>query len=69
MTLDRLRCLSVARVGELLEVSPDTVYRLVASGELPALKIRGALRVPLCEGEKYIDRQQERFALENGIAE
>ncbi len=36
---------SVKQWAETFGVSPHTVYRAVASGELAAIKVRGALRI------------------------
>jgi len=36
---------SVAQLARTLGVSPATVRRAIASGELPAIKVRGQLRV------------------------
>ncbi len=40
------RFYSVAKVAELLGMSPMTVYRAIAAGEFPAVRIRGRLIVP-----------------------
>ncbi|WP_344027596.1 helix-turn-helix domain-containing protein [Pseudonocardia kongjuensis] len=36
----------MAKVAELLGMSPMTVYRAIAAGEFPAVRIRGRLIVP-----------------------
>jgi excisionase family DNA binding protein len=46
--------LSPAEVAERLGVSRKSVYRLVRSGELPAVKIGHAVRVDPDELEQYI---------------
>jgi len=37
------------------ERSPRTIYNLIADGELPAVKIRGLIRVPSAALEQWID--------------
>ncbi len=49
MTMDELpdvRFLTVAEVAALMRVSKMTVYRLVHSGELPAVRFGRSYRVP-----------------------
>lgn len=41
-----VRFLTVAEVAELMRVSKMTVYRLVHSGELPAVRFGRSFRVP-----------------------
>ncbi|WP_353115562.1 helix-turn-helix domain-containing protein [Microbacterium sp.] len=41
-----VRFLTVAEVAELMRVSKMTVYRLVHSGELPAIRFGRSYRVP-----------------------
>lgn len=45
-TLGNVRFLTVAEVAELMRVSKMTVYRLVHSGELPAVRFGRSFRVP-----------------------
>lgn len=40
------RFYSVAQVARIFGMSPITVYRAIAAGEFPAVKIRGRLIVP-----------------------
>ena len=44
--LSEVRFLTVAEVAEMLRVSKMTVYRLVHSGELPAIRFGRSFRVP-----------------------
>jgi excisionase family DNA binding protein len=46
----------VDEVADYFSISVRTVYRLIDEGELKRTKIRGCLRVPLWEIERY---QQE----------
>jgi len=41
-----VRFLTVAEVAEIMRVSKMTVYRLVHSGELPAIRFGRSYRVP-----------------------
>ena len=50
----RLRYLTVAEVAETMRVSRMTVYRLVHSGELPALRVGRSFRVPEDALEAYL---------------
>jgi excisionase family DNA binding protein len=44
--LSDLRFLTVAEVAELMRVSSMTVYRMVRSGELPAVRFGHSYRIP-----------------------
>ena len=44
--LSEVRFLTVAEVATLMRVSKMTVYRLVHSGELPAVRVGRSFRVP-----------------------
>ncbi len=44
--LPDVRFLTVAEVAEIMRVSKMTVYRLVHSGELPAVRFGRSYRVP-----------------------
>ena len=46
---DRPELLTPAEVGELLRVTPQTVRRLCAAGDLPAVRIGGQWRIPIAE--------------------
>lgn len=45
---------TVAEVAELTRVSRMTVYRMVHSGELPAVRVGGSYRVPVTAVEKLL---------------
>ncbi|WP_461023751.1 helix-turn-helix domain-containing protein [Thalassiella azotivora] len=49
--LSAVRFLTVAEVATMMRVSKMTVYRLVHSGELPAVRVGRSFRVP----EKAVD--------------
>jgi excisionase family DNA binding protein len=44
--LSDMRFLTVAEVAEMMRVSNMTVYRLVHSGELPAIRFGRSFRIP-----------------------
>ncbi|MCD0452249.1 helix-turn-helix domain-containing protein [Actinocorallia sp. API 0066] len=44
--LSEVRFLTVAEVASVMRVSKMTVYRLVHSGELPAIRVGRSFRVP-----------------------
>ena len=44
--LAEVRFLTVAEVAAIMRVSKMTVYRLVRSGELPAVRVGRSFRVP-----------------------
>lgn len=48
------RFLTVAEVAEMARVSKMTVYRMVHSGELPAIRVGKSFRVPANEVEKLL---------------
>ncbi len=49
--LTEVRFLTVAEVATMMRVSKMTVYRLVHSGEMPAVRVGRSFRVP----EKAVD--------------
>jgi excisionase family DNA binding protein len=49
--LNEVRFLTVAEVASIMRVSKMTVYRLVHSGDLPAVRVGRSFRVP----EKAVD--------------
>lgn len=49
------RFYSVAEVAEMFGMSPMTVYRAIAAGEFPAVRIRGRLIVPARAVEAMAD--------------
>jgi excisionase family DNA binding protein len=47
--------LTVAEVAEIMRVSKMTVYRLVHSGELPAVRVGKSFRVPERSVHEYLE--------------
>jgi excisionase family DNA binding protein len=54
---DRARFATVAEVASLLRVSTMTVYRLIQSGQLPAVRIGRSYRIPEDEVDRYLAGQ------------
>ena len=52
--LEDVRFLTVAEVAEMMRVSKMTVYRLVHSGEMPAVRVGRSFRVPEAAVEQYL---------------
>ena len=50
--------LTVAEVAEVMRVSKMTVYRLVHSGEMPAVQFGRSYRVPESAVEAYVRHAQ-----------
>jgi excisionase family DNA binding protein len=53
-TLAEMRFLTVAEVAQLMRVSRMTVYRLVHSGEMPAVRVGRSFRVPERAVHEYL---------------
>ncbi|MGQ7295278.1 MULTISPECIES: helix-turn-helix domain-containing protein [Quadrisphaera] len=58
MAMDRdfsgVRFLTVAEVATMMRVSKMTVYRLVHSGEMPAVRVGRSFRVPETAVDQYL---------------
>jgi excisionase family DNA binding protein len=52
--LGQVQFLTVAEVAEVMRVSKMTVYRLVHSGELPAVRVGKSFRVPEQDVHTYL---------------
>lgn len=46
--------LTIAEVASMMRVSKMTVYRLVHSGELPAVRVGRSFRVPESDVDEYL---------------
>lgn len=53
--LGKVDFLTVAEVAKIMRVSKMTVYRLVHSGELPAVRVGRSFRVPEKAVHDYLD--------------
>jgi excisionase family DNA binding protein len=52
--------LKVTEVAQRLGVSRMTIYRLISTGELPAVRVAGALRVDQVELDRYVYGEEEQ---------
>jgi excisionase family DNA binding protein len=52
------RLYSVGTVADRLDVSQDTVRRLIARGELTPIRIGSAVRISAAELESFVERQR-----------
>jgi excisionase family DNA binding protein len=52
------RALTVGDVAELLAVSPDSIYRLVNSGEIPSFRVMSNLRFEPGALAEWLRQQQ-----------
>lgn len=62
------RFVTVAEVAELMRVSKMTVYRMIHSGELPALRVGKSLRVPEAAVQQLLEVGMQEFRAENDSA-
>ncbi len=53
-TVGQVQFLTVAEVATLMRISKMTVYRLVHSGELPAVRVGKSFRVPEKAVHEYL---------------
>lgn len=53
---DQVQFRTVAEVATLMRVSKMTVYRLVHSGELPAVRVGKSFRVPEKAVHEYLEQ-------------
>jgi excisionase family DNA binding protein len=54
--LGEVRLLTVAEVAQIMRLSKMTVYRMVNSGQLPALKMGRSVRIPEHVVDDYLRR-------------
>lgn len=52
--LNEVRLLTVAEVAAIMRLSKMTVYRMVNSGVLPALKVGRSVRIPEYVVDEYL---------------
>lgn len=52
------RLLTVAEVAGTMRVSNMTVYRMIKSGELPAIRVGKNYRIRESDLDKYLDERQ-----------
>ena len=46
---------TVTEVADILQVSTKTVYKMIQSGEIPALRVRGQIRITHTALQNYLD--------------
>jgi excisionase family DNA binding protein len=54
LRLSQVRFTTVAEVASLMRVSKMTVYRLIHTGELPAVRVGRSFRVPESAVHEYL---------------
>jgi excisionase family DNA binding protein len=54
--ISEVRFLTIAEVATMMRVSKMTVYRIVHSGELPAVRVGRSFRVTEKDVDEYIKR-------------
>lgn len=54
--ISEVKFLTVAEVASAMRVSKMTVYRLVHSGELPAVRVGRSFRVPESDVNSYLSK-------------
>lgn len=59
------RFYTVAQVARIFGMSPMTVYRAIAAGEFPAVRIRGRLIVPA----QAVDSMVEAAVADRGVVD
>ena len=52
----------VDEVAEYFAISVRTVYRLIDEGELARVKIRGCLRIPIWEIQRYGEELEKQLS-------
>ena len=50
-----MKLLKTEEVGKILSFSPKKIRKMIASGELPALKIGGEFRIRQEDLQNYVD--------------
>ncbi len=51
------RFLIVGEAATLLRITPNTLYRLIARGDIPAMRVGGVIRLPVSELEETTRRK------------
>lgn len=49
-----------AEVAPLLGITTGRLYQLIAAGEVPAVKVGGAIRIPRQAWEQWLAEQRDR---------
>ena len=56
--MDTVQCLRAEEVARRLRVGRSTAYKMMASGELPTIRIGRLLRVPLEDLRRWMEQRQ-----------
>ena len=59
--MSEVRCLTVAQVADVLQISQSAAYRLVRSGALPSIRVGKA-------GRRVTNKQLDQFINDGGAA-
>jgi excisionase family DNA binding protein len=57
--VDERLALRMKEAADLLGVSSDTISRMTRSGEIPVIRLRGAVRIPRRALEAWLDEQSK----------
>jgi len=57
--------LKVRDIAERMCISPNRVYQLMSSGELPSVRVGGAIRIPADAWEQWLGKKS-REAMSEG---
>jgi len=61
MTITKVQlALSVKQTAEALSIGTSKVYQMVASGELPHIRIGGSVRIPTEALRSWVQERQEQ---------
>lgn len=60
-----MKLFTVTEIAEILKINKNAVYELINSGELPAIKGIGRLKVSEDDLRKFIEKSKEWKILEN----
>ena len=60
-----MKLFTVTEIAEILKINKNAVYELINSGELPAIKGIGRLKVSEDDLRKFIEKNKEWKILEN----
>ena len=55
--MDTLQCLRAEQVAQELGIARSKAYQMMASGELPVIRIGGSVRVPASALKAWVERK------------
>ena len=61
--LDKL-LLRVGEAAEILAISRSKAYEMIASGEIPAIRLRGSIRIVMSDLERMIEAESRVVPLD-----